>query len=406
MLENTHIRIAEEIAKELNLGKTETDLLKMGSTRPDSFEEFPHHHGKESLIFKKILDARALYLKGDDEAFVKLGEAMHYIADGWTLRPSVSEKHTQWEFEIDKCRIESDEEFRETISRANIPSKEKRFYLECIEVFKELYRRDDFTDLKPCLFESDLQLFLLSEIDESEEDESEEAGYAPYIVCYPGGRLLPALIWRNLGYQRKYSTPSIDLNIAFRVCLGISRLVLTRDITLPKSKWSLDWNSLPLNWGKKSWEKWDNKKSEEERQEIETEIEEEIRRIEGLPWWKKGANEREELRKLKMKKELLRKGYSPREADSIIKEEEEREKWQCFIATAAYGSEIANEVTVLRRFRDAHLLKSNLGKKFVFAYYEVSPPIAEFIAKHQFCRLLVRVFLHPLIAIAKIIVRG
>lgn len=67
MLGKTHARIAGEIAKKLKLKESEANLLGLGSTRPDSFEEFPHHKEKEGWTLAKIFDARALYLKGDDE---------------------------------------------------------------------------------------------------------------------------------------------------------------------------------------------------------------------------------------------------------------------------------------------------------------------------------------------------
>jgi hypothetical protein len=62
----------------------------------------------------------------------------------------------------------------------------------------------------------------------------------------------------------------------------------------------------------------------------------------------------------------------------------------CFIATAAYGTETAAELDVLRDFRDQVLLKNALGSLFVGAYYRVSPPIADFIAENDFLRAVVR----------------
>jgi hypothetical protein len=62
----------------------------------------------------------------------------------------------------------------------------------------------------------------------------------------------------------------------------------------------------------------------------------------------------------------------------------------CFIATAAYGTETAAELDILRDFRDQVLLKNALGSLFVEAYYKVSPPIADFIAKNDFLRAVVR----------------
>jgi hypothetical protein len=62
----------------------------------------------------------------------------------------------------------------------------------------------------------------------------------------------------------------------------------------------------------------------------------------------------------------------------------------CFIATAAYGTEIAPELDILRDFRDQVLQKNPLGSRFVEAYYKLSPPIANFIAENDFLRAVVR----------------
>jgi hypothetical protein len=51
----------------------------------------------------------------------------------------------------------------------------------------------------------------------------------------------------------------------------------------------------------------------------------------------------------------------------------------CFIATAVYGSYAADEVLVLRDFRDRALESSSLGRFVVRFYYFVSPPIAELL---------------------------
>jgi hypothetical protein len=72
----------------------------------------------------------------------------------------------------------------------------------------------------------------------------------------------------------------------------------------------------------------------------------------------------------------------------------------CFIATAAYGTDTAEEINILRQFRDVVLLPSGLGAEFVSLYYEVSPPIAEVISQHDFLRTAVRVgFIDPIVAI-------
>jgi len=62
----------------------------------------------------------------------------------------------------------------------------------------------------------------------------------------------------------------------------------------------------------------------------------------------------------------------------------------CFIATAAYGTPTAEQLDVLREFRDVVLLESTAGSQFVALYYQLSPPIAEFIAGNELLRTLVR----------------
>ena len=72
----------------------------------------------------------------------------------------------------------------------------------------------------------------------------------------------------------------------------------------------------------------------------------------------------------------------------------------CFIATAAFGSPLERHVVLLKEFRDVVLLPTKLGKKFVSAYYRISPPAADFISRHDQLKPLVRIALYPLIGLA------
>ncbi|MBE0430214.1 MAG: right-handed parallel beta-helix repeat-containing protein [Dehalococcoidia bacterium] len=72
----------------------------------------------------------------------------------------------------------------------------------------------------------------------------------------------------------------------------------------------------------------------------------------------------------------------------------------CFISTAVYGTDAADEIDVLRDFRDAVLLPNSLGASFVSVYYSVSPPIADFISRCEPLRTLVRVgFVDPIVVV-------
>jgi len=74
----------------------------------------------------------------------------------------------------------------------------------------------------------------------------------------------------------------------------------------------------------------------------------------------------------------------------------------CFIATAAYGTDTAKELDILREFRDTVLLPNSLGAKLVSFYYRASPPVANFISQHESLRAAVRVaFVEPIVRILK-----
>jgi hypothetical protein len=74
----------------------------------------------------------------------------------------------------------------------------------------------------------------------------------------------------------------------------------------------------------------------------------------------------------------------------------------CFVATAAYGTSTAEQIDVLREFRDEVLLKNTLGSVSVALYYRLSPPVADFIAGNEAVRTLVRELLvDPIVWLVK-----
>jgi len=78
----------------------------------------------------------------------------------------------------------------------------------------------------------------------------------------------------------------------------------------------------------------------------------------------------------------------------------------CLIATAAYESELSDEVQFLRNFRDNSILKTSAGSKFMIVfnawYYSFSPSVAEFIRGHPTVRTAMKTALYPLIGILRI----
>jgi hypothetical protein len=69
-------------------------------------------------------------------------------------------------------------------------------------------------------------------------------------------------------------------------------------------------------------------------------------------------------------------------------------EWQCregcFIATAAYGTSLHEDLDVLRDFRDEYLMTNQMGRAFTELYYSTSPPIADRIRDNEGLRTIVR----------------
>ena len=72
----------------------------------------------------------------------------------------------------------------------------------------------------------------------------------------------------------------------------------------------------------------------------------------------------------------------------------------CFIATAAYGSSSDRTVTILRNFRDKILLSRPWGRYIVNAYYRVSPPLADFVERHEAVSAMFRWSLFPVVGMS------
>jgi hypothetical protein len=71
----------------------------------------------------------------------------------------------------------------------------------------------------------------------------------------------------------------------------------------------------------------------------------------------------------------------------------------CFIATAAYGSPLADEIFVLRAARDRYLASNALGRALVATYYAVGPTLAEPVREHPWLASVVRAILAPIVSL-------
>ena len=69
----------------------------------------------------------------------------------------------------------------------------------------------------------------------------------------------------------------------------------------------------------------------------------------------------------------------------------------CFVATAAYGSLMEPDVTMLRSFRDRYLRKTVTGELMVESYYTFGPALAKLIAPSDTAREAARAALGPLV---------
>lgn len=77
----------------------------------------------------------------------------------------------------------------------------------------------------------------------------------------------------------------------------------------------------------------------------------------------------------------------------------------CFIATAAYGTPLHDDIDTLRDFRDRYMMSNHFGRAFVEIYYSMSPPIANAIRANEWLGTAVRAgVVKPLVHITRMFV--
>jgi len=78
---------------------------------------------------------------------------------------------------------------------------------------------------------------------------------------------------------------------------------------------------------------------------------------------------------------------------------EKVKKTPCFIATAAYESPSHPHVRILQDFRDKYLMTSKFGLELVSVYYKYSPFVANLIETNKGLKVVIRIYLLPLVVI-------
>jgi len=256
-----HKIIGEKIAAELKFSPEATKLFLSGITGPDSHGDFPHFKGKDGKILYSIDEARTLFLENDDYCYCELGNALHYIQDKW------SNEQTNERF----VKI-SDELLLKQISKSDLTNGTKKNYLQKIALLSKIknngidswfnpswgFFHKDFAScvyvfvdvleltlpkIKPEIYGAEIaemKSYLKSEnLKTSIKDglffSIKENFLKPKLSGYPAAIYLLA----------KTSPPSegadllLNLNIAFRLSLEISKLVLAKPQDLKHSdKWT------------------------------------------------------------------------------------------------------------------------------------------------------------------------
>lgn len=81
------------------------------------------------------------------------------------------------------------------------------------------------------------------------------------------------------------------------------------------------------------------------------------------------------------------------------------EDMNCFIATAAYGSQTEKYLDLLREFRFQKLIPTEMGRQFVYQYYKYGPYAAKFITEHPWLKPVTRAALWPVISFSWLVLQ-
>jgi hypothetical protein len=73
----------------------------------------------------------------------------------------------------------------------------------------------------------------------------------------------------------------------------------------------------------------------------------------------------------------------------------------CFVATAAYGSLMANDVELLRHFRDSLMRSTVVGELAIETYYTFGPAVAGVVGESDLLRSTARNMLAPIVSLVR-----
>ena len=251
MLKKTHIAIAKKISKDLELESKPTKLLINGSTAPDLWGNFPHHRRKEGDILRRIAKARIMFLQDDDEYYHELGIALHYLEDKWTLSPRVADEHTNYERENAKAPFTNDFFLSRFVHISEMPTKAINGYKKLLESLSKIKEEGinkvynlswSFWDSRykyiPQIYHPVSGSMRIPDLNSWDTDgfaraidKWEQKAMEPVITGYQAAINSLALTVR----PSSFSYPILDLNIAYRIGLEITRYTLIPIKTLDKN---------------------------------------------------------------------------------------------------------------------------------------------------------------------------
>ncbi|WP_374301984.1 CFI-box-CTERM domain-containing protein [Paracoccus sp. (in: a-proteobacteria)] len=83
--------------------------------------------------------------------------------------------------------------------------------------------------------------------------------------------------------------------------------------------------------------------------------------------------------------------------DTVEDDEASHAGGSCFVATAAYGDPWHPDVVALRAFRDTHLVRYKMGRRFIRFYWQVGPKLARVITPTSYRGRLARYLLSEIV---------